>query len=261
MALDCRRLDGRAAIITGAGRGIGEALAHRLAKEGCMVMVSDVDISAARAVAEALPNAEFARCDVSSPADCEALAAAAYERFGGIDCLVSNAGILISGAIDEISYEAWSRVIEVNLLGGFNICKAVVPYMKKRGSGSIVQINSKSGKKGSYKNSAYAASKFGGIGLVQSLALELAEHKIRVNAICPGNLMNSPLWTESLCHQYAQNRGMTEDEVRAFYNAQIPLGRSCEYEDVANMMAFLLSDEASYITGQGMNVTGGFEMR
>ncbi len=260
MASSCERLSGRVAVITGAGRGIGEALAHRLADEGCRVMVSDVDVDAARAVADALPEAAYGRCDVSSPADCEALARAAHESFGGIDCLVSNAGILISGAVDEISYDDWSRVVAVNLCGGFNICKAVVPYMKQRG-GSIVQINSKSGKKGSYKNSAYAASKFGGIGLVQSLALELAEHNIRVNAICPGNLMNSPLWTESLCHQYAKNRNMTVEEVRAFYNAQIPLGRSCEYEDVANMMAFLLSDEASYITGQGMNVTGGFEMR
>ena len=122
-------------------------------------------------------------------------------------------------------------------------------------------INSKSGKKGSYKNSAYAASKFGGIGLTQNLALELAEHNIRVNAICPGNLLDSPLWVNSLFKQYAKNQGITEEEVRQKYLGQVPLGRSCQYEDVANGMVFLASDESSYMTGQAINVTGGQEMR
>ena len=133
--------------------------------------------------------------------------------------------------------------------------------MIPRKKGNIIQINSKSGKKGSYKNSAYATSKFGGIGLTQSLALELAEHGIRVNAICPGNLLDSPLWTNSLFKQYARNQGITEEEVRQKYLNQVPLGRSCQYEDIANVMVFLASDEASYMTGQAINVTGGQEMR
>jgi sorbitol-6-phosphate 2-dehydrogenase len=154
--------------------------------------------------------------------------------------------------------------MEVNLLGYFNCAKAAAKVMIPRRKGNIIQINSKSGKKGSYKNSAYAAAKFGGIGLTQSLALEFAEYGIRVNAICPGNLLNSPLWNDgpnSLFKQYAKNQGITEEEVRQKYLRQVPLGRSCEYEDIANIMVFLASDEASYMTGQAINVTGGQEMR
>ena len=132
--------------------------------------------------------------------------------------------------------------------------------MKPQKSGVIIQINSKSGKKGSYKNSAYAASKFGGIGLTQSLALELAEEGIRVNAVCPGNMLDSPLWTESLFKQYARNQGITEEEVRQKYVDQVPMKRGCTYEDVTNVVVFLASEQSSYMTGQAINVTGGQEM-
>ena len=120
---------------------------------------------------------------------------------------------------------------------------------------------SKSGKKGSYKNAAYAASKFAGIGFTQSLALELAEIGVRVNAICPGNLLDSPLWVNSLYKQYAKNQGITEEEVRQKYLNQVPMKRGCSYDDVANVMVFLASDQSSYMTGQAINVTGGQEMR
>ncbi len=125
----------------------------------------------------------------------------------------------------------------------------------------IVQINSKSGKKGSYKNSAYAASKFGGIGLTQSIALELAEFGVRVNAVCPGNLLDSPLWVDSLYAQYAQRLGISEAEVRQRYIDQVPMKRGCTYADVTNVVVFLASDQSSYMTGQAINVTGGQEMR
>jgi sorbitol-6-phosphate 2-dehydrogenase len=133
--------------------------------------------------------------------------------------------------------------------------------MKEQGSGTIIQVNSKSGKKGSYKNSAYAASKFGGIGLTQSLGLELAEHGIRVNAVCPGNLLDSPLWVDSLYAQYAKKWGITEEEVRKKYTDQVPMKRGCTYDDVTNVIVFLASDQAGYMTGQAVNVTGGQEMR
>ena len=124
----------------------------------------------------------------------------------------------------------------------------------------MVEINSKSGKKGSAKNSAYAASKFGGIGLIESLALELAQENIRLNAICPGNLLDSPLWVNSLFKQYARNQGITEEEVRQKYIDQVPMHRSCQYDDIANCMVFLASDDSSYMTGQAINVTGGQQM-
>jgi len=129
--------------------------------------------------------------------------------------------------------------------------------MVQQKRGVIIQINSKSGKKGSFRNSAYAASKFGGIGLTQSIALDLAPYGVRVNAICPGNLLDSPLWRDSLYEQYARKWGLTVEQVRRKYEDQVPLGRGCTYDDVTNLLVFLASDEASYITGEAYNVTGG----
>jgi sorbitol-6-phosphate 2-dehydrogenase len=155
----------------------------------------------------------------------------------------------------------WQLVMNVNLFGYFLCAKHAARVMKAQGSGAIIQVNSKSGKKGSYKNSAYAASKFGGIGLTQSLALELAEHGIRVNAVCPGNLLDSPLWVDSLYAQYARKWGITEEQVRQKYVDQVPMKRGCTYEDVTNVIVFLASPQAGYLTGQAINVTGGQEMR
>jgi sorbitol-6-phosphate 2-dehydrogenase len=175
--------------------------------------------------------------------------------------MVSNAGIVIAGEISEFPFEDFRKVIEVNLLGYFLCAKHAARVMKPRRSGVIVQINSKSGKKGSFKNAAYASSKFGGIGLTQSIALDLAPYNIRVNAICPGNLLDSPLWVDSLYRQYAEKWGITEDEVRRRYTEQVPLKRGCSYDDVTSLLLFLVSDGASYMTGQSINVTGGQEMR
>ena len=254
------RLQNKVAIITGAAQGLGEALAHRLDAEGCAVVAADINLDAAQAVAAALREAIALRVDVTRSEDCEAMARAAEERFGGVDFLVHNAGIVISGPIEELTYAQFAKVCDVNLNGYFNCAKATIPAIRRRGGGAIVQINSKSGKKGSSKNCAYAASKFGGVGLTQSLALELAEEGIRVNAICPGNLLDSPLWVNSLYDQYARNQGITPAEVRRKYTEQVPMKRGCSYDDVANVMVFLLSDESSYMTGQAINVTGGQQM-
>jgi sorbitol-6-phosphate 2-dehydrogenase len=211
-----------------------------------------------------LKDAIAVKVDVCDEQQVEAMVAAAVEKFGTLDLMVSNAAILIAKAVTEFPSEQWKKMMDVNLVGYFNCAKAAAKVMIPNKKGNIIQINSKSGKKGSYKNSAYAAAKFGGIGLTQSLALELAEHGIRVNAICPGNLLNSPLWNDgpnALFKQYAKNQGITEEQVRQKYLNQVPLGRSCEYEDIANVMVFLASGEASYMTGQAINVTGGQEMR
>lgn len=253
------RLKGKKAVITGAAQGLGQALAQRLSAEGAQVVVGDMNLQGAEETAATLNNGAAFQLDVTSYENCEQFMRSAVEVLGGIDILVSNAAILISGAIDEFDPEKWKKVIDVNLCGFFNTAKAAAPYMIDKG-GSIIQINSKSGKKGSFKNSAYAASKFGGIGLVQSLALELAPFKLRVNAICPGNLLDSPLWVNSLFKQYAKNQGISEEAVRQKYIDQVPLKRGCTYDDVANLLVFLASDEASYMTGQAVNVTGGQQM-
>lgn len=260
MGCEYRRLEGQVVIITGAAQGLGEALAQRLDKEGAKVLVADMNIEAAQKVAAGLSDAMAMQVNVCSPEDCDKMAKAAFDKWGKVDKLVANAGIVISGPIETLTYQQFAKVTDVNLNGYFNTCKAVVPYFRQQGKGVIVQINSKSGKKGSSKNCAYAASKFGGVGLTQSLALELAQENIRVNSICPGNLLDSPLWVNSLYEQYARNQGTTKEKIREKYINQVPMRRGCQYEDVANLMVFLLSDESSYMTGQAINVTGGQQL-
>jgi sorbitol-6-phosphate 2-dehydrogenase len=255
----------RIAIVTGGAQGLGEAICHRLAREGTHVVVADINVEGAERVAAEIEAQTDRRAvgvgvDVTAEEQVAAMVERAVTEFGRLDILVSNAGILIAGAVDEFPAEQWRAVIEVNLVGYFLCAKHAAGVMKAQRSGVIVQINSKSGKKGSYKNSAYAASKFGGIGLTQSLALELAECGVRVNAVCPGNLLDSPLWVDSLYGQYAEKWGITEEEVRQRYLDQVPLGRGCTYEDVCNVVVFLASDQAGYMTGQAINMTGGQEM-
>jgi len=259
-------LPDRIALVTGAGQGLGQAIALRLAREGCHVAVADIREDTAGQTAELVQKETGRRafavgCDITKEAEVEALIRRAVETYGRVDVCVANSGILIAGETSEFPAEQWRAVIEVNLVGYFLTAKHAARVMKAQKRGVIVQINSKSGKKGSYKNSAYAASKFGGIGLTQSLALELAEYGVRVNAVCPGNLLDSPLWKDSLFKQYARNQGLTEEEVRKKYVDQVPLRRPCVYEDVCNVVVFLASDQASYLTGQALNVTGGQEMR
>ena len=259
-------LEGKIAVVTGGAQGLGEAIGLRLAREGCRVVVADIREDALRDTVEKIAR-ETSRealgvaTDVTREADVAALVDRAVAAFGRLDIMVSNAGILIADAVENFPAEKWLKVVEVNLYGYFLCLKHAARIMKARRSGVIIQINSKSGKKGSYKNSAYAASKFGGLGLTQSAALELAEFGVRVNAICPGNLLDSPLWVDSLFKQYARTRGLTEEEVRRHYVDQVPMKRGCTYEDVCNALVFLASDQASYLTGQAINVTGGQEMR
>jgi sorbitol-6-phosphate 2-dehydrogenase len=259
-------LQGRVAIVTGGGQGLGQAICRRLAIEGADVMVADLNEETAAATASDIAATTDCRAlaikvDVTDESQVEAMVAQTLERFGRLDVVVSNAGILIAQEITEFPAEKWRAVMNVNLFGYFLVAKHAARPMKAQKSGSIIQINSKSGKKGSYKNSAYAASKFGGIGLTQSVALDLAEYGVRVNAVCPGNLLDSPLWVDSLYSQYAKKWGITEAEVRQKYIDQVPMKRSCTYEDVCNVVLFLASDQSGYMTGQAINVTGGQEMR
>jgi sorbitol-6-phosphate 2-dehydrogenase len=264
-------LEDRVAVVTGGGQGLGQAICQRLAREGCDVVVADINAETATRTAAEL-NAYYQqegrtnrraiamRVDVTKEDEVAALVDRTVQEFGRLDIFVANAGILISGEIDQFPADKWEAVIRVNLIGYFLCAKHACRVMKQQRSGTIIQINSKSGKRGSYKNSAYAASKFGGIGLTQSLALEMAEYGVRVNAICPGNLLDSPLWVESLYSQYAKRWGVSEEEVRRRYLEQVPLGRGCTYDDVCNILVYLASDAASYMTGLAISVTGGQEM-
>jgi len=261
-----RVLQDRIAIVTGGAQGLGQAICHRLSCEGAHVVVADLNLTGAERVAAEIAaqkghGALAIQVDVTQEPQVKAMIERAVDEFGRLDILVSNAGVLIAEAVDEFPAEKWRLVMEVNLFGYFLCAKHAARVMKAQGCGVIIQVNSKSGKKGSYKNSAYAASKFGGIGLTQSLALELAEHGVRVNAVCPGNLLDSPLWVNSLYAQYAKKWGITEEEVRQKYVDQVPMKRSCTYDDVTNVIVFLASDRSSYMTGQAINVTGGQEMR
>ena len=259
-----RRLQGKVAIVTGAGQGLGAALAQRLDREDCKVIVADINIEGAKGVASTLSNAMSIKVDVTDEKQVEAMVDMAVAEYGTLDILVSNAAILVAKSVMDFPVEQWRKMIDINLTGYFLCAKHAARVMTPNLRGNIIHINSKSGKKGSYKNSAYASAKFAGIGFTQSLALEMADYGIRVNAICPGNLLNSPLWTDgpnSLFKQYAANQGITEDQVRQKYLNQVPLRRSCEYEDIANVMVFLASEDSSYMTGQAINVTGGQEMR
>lgn len=256
------RLKGKVVLITGAAQGLGEALAIRLSEEGAKVVVGDMNVEGAKNVAAQLTEGVATPLNVCDYDSCVAAVQLAVDTYGRLDYVVANAGVVRSDAIEDMTYEEFSFVVNINLNGYFNTAKAAIAQFRKQGGGgSIVQINSKSGKKGSAKNCAYSASKFGGIGLTESLALELAQENIRVNSICPGNLLDSPLWVNSLYEQYARNQGTTKEKIREKYINQVPMRRGCQYDDIANVMVFLLSDESSYMTGQAINVTGGQQMQ
>lgn len=261
-----RRFENRVVLVTGAAQGLGEAISERFAREGASVVITDINEQGAQSVAGRLAReigvrTFGCRMDVTDEAEVESVIGRVVSDFGCLDVLVANAGILIAHGITEFPVAEWRRVIEVDLVGYMICAKHACRVMERQKSGVIIQINSKSGKKGSFRNSAYSAAKFGGIGLTQSLALEMAPHNVRVNAVCPGNLLEGTLWQQSLFEQYSRTQGISVEEVKRKYLDQVPLGRSCTYDDVANVVLFLASDEASYMTGQAINVTGGQEMR
>jgi sorbitol-6-phosphate 2-dehydrogenase len=265
-------LPDKIAIVTGGAQGLGQAISRRLAQEGCSVVIADVNEAGAGAAAAAIAGETGrrvigAKVDVTQEADVKALFDRAVQEFGRVDIVVANAGILIAEPIADADAEKWRAVMNVNLFGYFLITKHACRIMKQQRRGSIININSKSGKKGSAANSAYAASKFGAVGHTQSVALEMAPFNVRCNAICPGNLLDSPLWTHpgnGLFVQYLRAGKVagakTIEDVRQAYVNQVPMKRGCSYDDVCNTVVFLASDQSSYITGIALSVTGGQEM-
>lgn len=240
----------RTALVTGSARGIGRAIAERLAADGFCIVIADIDEGAARATAEQLaagdPDRAFAlRVDVSDPASVQALVAAVLERCGHIDVLVNNAGI-VGAAQPVASYPIadWRRIMSINLDGVFYCCQAALPSMLQRGSGRIINMASISGKEGNAGLAAYSTSKAGVIGLTKSLAKEVATRGILVNCITPAIIE-----TELL-----QQMG---PEVVATLVAKIPMGRPGQPAEVAALVSWLASDECTFSTGAVFDLSGG----
>jgi len=260
--------------ITGGAMGYGEGIARKLFAEGANVVLMDINDAAGKALSSELngnktPNrAFFVRTDVT---DLESVRNAVYEtvlEFSGLDVMVSNAGVLKAGAIEDMEPDAFDFVTRVNYNGYYNCVKASAPVMKQQNLynpanfGDIIQINSKSGLEGSKRNFAYAGSKFGGIGLMHSFAMELMPDRIKVNAICPGNFFEGPLWAHpetGLFVQYLEAGKVpgakTIEDVKRHYESLVPAGRGCRIEDVVKAIKYVIEQE--YETGQAVPVTGG----
>ena len=261
------QFEDKVAIVTGGGYGLGKAIALALAQEGVDVAVASRTESALKEAAAEIESmgrkSLVVVTDIADKAQILAMVEKTMEKFGKIDILVNNSGV--EGPIMDVSgmdIEGWEHLLAVNLTGAMLCSRYVLEKsMIPRKSGIIINISSGQRRRAFPTRSAYSSSKFALIGLTQSLGLELAEYGVRVNAVCPGNLLDSPLWVDSLYAQYAKKWGITEEQVRQKYIDQVPMKRGCTYDDVTNVIVFLASDQACYMTGQAINVTGGQEMR
>ncbi len=243
-----KRFETRIALVTGASRGIGQAIARRLATEGALVIAAARGLEALeRLVAEITASggqATALRMDVSDAASIAEGVKAALERHGGVDVLVNNAGVTEDALILRMSRESWDRVLATNLTGTFLLTQAIVKAMVRKRYGRIVNVSSVVGLMGNAGQANYAASKAGLIGLTKTVARELASRNITCNAVAPGFI------------ETEMTEKMTQ-EAREALSGQIPLGRLGSAEDVAEAVAFLASEGASYVTGQVLNVSGG----
>lgn len=260
------RLAGKLAIVTGAAQGFGYGIAKEMVKEGAQVVIADMNLDLAKKSAQEL-EAHALYVNVSDAESVEQLMCDAVELMGGIDIFVSNAGVLKAGSLEELTPQQFEFVTKVNYEGYFLCVKYVSQIMKAECQADgrfrdIIQINSKSGLEGSKKNFAYAGGKFGGIGLTQSFALELAPYNIKVNSICPGNYYDGPLWSDpekGLFIQYLHAGKVpgakTVQDVKDYYMSKSLIKRGCLPEDVAKALFYCV--EQCYETGQALPVTGG----
>jgi 3-oxoacyl-[acyl-carrier protein] reductase len=240
------RLEGKVALVTGGGRGLGEAICRTLAREGAHIAVGDINLADATRVSDAINQmggkAVAIKADVSSEKEVKAMVAKTIEALGTIDMLVNNAGICYQGSVAEMSEETWDKVLDVNLKGPFLCSREVMPTFKQKRSGKIINLGSLAGQVGGLVVGAnYSASKAGVICLTKSLAKELAPFGVNVNCIAPG----------------VADTEMTQHFPREEMVKSIPLGKLGEPQDVADAVLFLVSQESKYITGQTISVNGG----
>ena len=267
------RAAGKVAVVTGAAQGFGFEIARDLVREGAHVILTDISVAGVNHAAEELAatapgrTAAF-RIDVTNGRSVAEAIHLAVRKYGGFDVFISNAGVLRAGSVKTQPEREFEFVTDVNYKGYFNCVQRAAPVMavqhlaKGDYRSDIIQINSKSGLAGSNRNSAYAGSKFGGIGLTQSFALELVEDGIKVNSVCPGNFFDGPLWSDpkdGLFAQYLRSGKVpgakTLGDVRRAYEARVPMGRGCTAADVMKAIYYLIEQE--YETGQALPVTGG----
>ena len=263
------RLAGKIIIVTGAAQGFGKGIAEELYAEGATIVIADMNQPLAETVAAEMGERACAiPVNVSDEESVANLVAQTVEKFGGLDIMLANAGVVRSGPLASFEKKDMEFVTAINYTGLFLCAKYAALIMEAQHEADpeafydIISISSKSGLEGSNKNFAYAGSKFGGIGLVQSWALELCAYNIKVNAVCPGNFLDGPLWSDpvrGLFVQYLQAGKVpgakTVEDVRRFYESKVPMNRGCLPVDVARAVMYCV--EQKYETGQAIPVTGG----
>ena len=268
------KLNNKIAIVTGGAQGFGAGIAESLFALNMNLIIADLNEETGKSFATLLSSkksknrAIFVRTDVADASSVRDLIIATVREFGGLDIIISNAGVLKAGGLEEMDAETFSKTTGVNYNGYFHCAKYAAEVMKLQNQEKpgyftdIIQINSKSGLRGSNRNFAYAGAKFGGIGLTQSFAMELAPYRIKVNSICPGNFYEGPLWSDphtGLFVQYLKTGKVpgakTMEDVRKFYEDKVPMKRGCKLEDVMKALLYIIDQE--YETGQAVPVTGG----
>jgi len=252
------RLKDRAAIVTGAGRGIGRAIALALAREGASVVVADKEPGheTVKMIQELGRPALYVEVDVRNTVSVDQLVSRTISEFGKVDILVNNAGVFFLAKVEDMTEEQWDLTFDVNIKGMFLCCKAAAREMiSRKTSGKIVNVSSSAALTGHVGYSAYCSSKRAVLAFTESLAKELGPHGINVNAICPGDTETEMLADE--IKKVAKQKSMPEERVRQDKLQNIPLGRFATPDDIANVVVFLVSDESRHVSGEFIRITGG----